>query len=117
MKHETFRNIVLIAIIGAALGFLLAGGFRGLLGGAAGILPAILSLGASNRDNNRVAESIGRGREEAQRSAELAERSEDLIRSATTDLRRATEELRKSAKPIGNPTRSSDRRGTTPDWD
>ena len=112
-----FRNIILIAIIGAALGFLLTGGFKGLLGGAAGVLPAIFGLGTSNRDHNRVAESIGRGREEAGRSRELAERSEELIRSATTDLRRATEELRKSAKPVGSPTRSGDRRGSTPDWD
>jgi len=100
----------ILCVVGAVLGLLLSGSLRGLLAGATGFLPAISGLGAANRSNRRVAESVGTIREglddgtgDIERSLDAIERSLEYTESAQRGIRESVAALRAAAKPVGPP--------------
>ena len=106
VNEDTKKSLIIGAIlfvVGATLGLLLSGNIRGLLAGAAGLLPAVSGLGAADRSNRKVVESVGAIREGLDSSTEQLDSSIEHIESAQGGIRDSVETLRGAARPVGAP--------------
>ena len=102
VNENTKKSLLVVAlsialgVVGFVIGRMAAGNIGGFLGIPTGILSAVSGLGAINRSNRRVAESVGAIREGLDAGTER-------IESAQEGIRESVETLRGAAKPIGAP--------------
>lgn len=90
----------IVFIVGSITGIIFTGNITGLLGGAAGILPAISSLGASKRNNSSVDKpdgNLGKGIDGIGTGINKGIRAAKSVKKGN---RTVADILRKTAKPI-----------------